>query len=376
MPKRGYASVVLVTGYPSFQARALVSRILREEPSTLVYAVVKGALREEAVAAQETLTPSEAERLVLLDGDAAHMDLGLSGEELRELAGEVDRIHHVAAVTYLGADRKLAEAVNVGGTREILEVAGLFRHLRVLVHHSTAFVSGDRRGVVTEDELQEGQRFRNVIEETRARAEKLVQEARARLPIAVLRPSMVVGDSATGEVERLDGPYLLVLLILSSPADLAIPLPGRGDAPLHLVPVDHVVEVAHLVGRDGASSGRTYHVVDPEPLTAREVFGLVAKTGGRRGPRGFLPANLTRALLHTPGLDRMLKSPRTFLEQLVTDVRYDRSNTERLLSGTGVTCPGFESYVDKLVQHVKARVDDEREKKRPAQEAEVEDPLS
>ncbi len=376
MARRGFASVVLVTGYPTFQARALVERILRDEPSTLVYAVVKGALADEARTAREALSREETNRLVLLDGDAAHMDLGLSGKELREVSGEVDRIHHAAAITYLGADRKLAESVNVGGTREILEVAGLCSGLRVLVHHSTAFVSGDRRGLVREDELAVGQGFRNVIEETRARAEKLVVEARARLPIAVVRPSLVVGDSTSGEIDRLDGPYLLVLLILSSPADLALPLPGRGDVPLHLVPVDHVAAVAHLVGRDGASSGRTYHVVDPEPLTAMEAFGLVARAGGRRGPRAFLPANLTRTLLHTPGLDRLLKSPRTFVEQLVTDVRYDRTNTERLLAGTRIQCPPFDSYVERLVHYVKARVEDEREKKRHDADSDVEDPLS
>ena len=166
---------------------------------------------------------------------------------------------------------------------------------------STAHVCGDRRGVVTEDELQAGQAFRSVVEETKARGEKLVRGAMDRLPIAVMRPATIVGDSITGEVDRFDGPYLLVLLVVTSPPDLALPLPGRGDELLNLVPIDWVARAAVALGRDARSHGRTFHLVDPRPLAARRVFELVARAGGRRGPRGSIPANLAKALLRAPG---------------------------------------------------------------------------
>lgn len=375
MPRAGYDEVVLVTGYPTFGARHLVSRILEDEPRTLVYAVVKGKLATSAEPHLAALTAEQRDRLVLLDGDAAHMDLGLSGAEIRKLVGEVDRIHHAAQVTYLGVDRETAEQVNVGATREILEIAAACKHLRALVHHSTAFVSGDRTGLVREDELSAGQHFRNAVEETKARAEKIVRHAGGRLPIVIVRPTLVVGDSRTGEIDRLDGPYLLVLLILSSPVELAVPLPGRGDAPLHITPIDYVTRATHHLGRDPRAIGKTFHLLDPKPLTAKQVFDLVARAGGKRSPRGFIPANLTRALLHTPGLERFAKSPRAFLDQLVTPVRYDARNTEALLAGSGIQCPPFETYVDQLVGFVRTRVEQERERRRAA-EPEVDDPLS
>jgi thioester reductase-like protein len=353
----------------------MVAEILAHEPRTMIYAVVKDTLSAAAEEHLATLPASARERVVLLEGDAAHMDLGLSGPELRKVAGEVDRIHHMAQVTYLGVDRAAAEQGNVTGTREALEVASACKNLRAFVHHSTAFVSGDRTGLVREDELERGQKFRNVVEETKARAEKLVLLARERLPVVILRPTMVVGDSRSGEVERLDGPYLVVLLLLTSPAELAIPLPTRGEAPLHLVPIDYVTRAARVLGRDPRAVGKTMHLVDPKPLTSRRVFELVALAGGRRTPRGFIPANLTRALLHTPGLERFAKSPRAFLDQLVTPVQFDARNTEELLAGTGIGCPPFESYVDQLVTFVRSRVEERREQQRPA-EQEVEDPLS
>jgi nucleoside-diphosphate-sugar epimerase len=239
------------------------------------------------------------------------------------------------------------------------------------VAHSTAQVSGDREGVVLEAELKAGQRFHNVMEETRARGERMLRAAMDRVPVAVLRPSIVVGDSTTGEIDRMDGPYLLFVLILTAPPDLAIPLPGRGDAPLHLVPVDYVARAACAIGKHPKAPGRTFHLVDPSPLPARRVFELVAEHGGRRSPRGFIPANFARALLRTPGIERFAKSPRGLLETLGTDVTFDARNTGEILRGTDIRCPPIASYIGRLVEYVKLR----QREKRARHEAEVFDPL-
>ena len=366
--------VVLLTGYPSLLSRAVCAEILRTDRRARVCAVVRSKFVEEARAAVDELVAEQRKRVRLVEGDAAAIDLGLSGAEFKSLAREVTRIHHCAQVTYLGVDRKTAEHVNVGGAREAIELAASCEKLECLVYHSTAHVSGDRRGTVLEQELEGGQSFRSVVEETKARAEKVMRGAMGRLPIAVTRPATIVGDSATGEVDRFDGPYLLILLVVTSPPDLALPLPGRGDEPLNLVPIDWVARASVAIGRDPRARGKTFHLVDPQPLTARRVFELVARAGGRRGPRGSIPANLAKALLRAPGLDRIAKSPRAFLETLTTPVTYDARNTDELLASLGVSpCPPLESYVERLVEYVQERVRQRRAEKRT--EAEVEDPL-
>ncbi len=141
--------------------------------------------------------------------------------------------------------------------------------------------------------------------------------------------------------------------MLNSPIDLRMPMPGRGEVPLNLVPIDYVVDAGfHIVG-DSRSLGRTFHIVDPSPLSARRVFELVARSAGRPLPRGFLPANLATALLRTPGLERFAHVPRAFLEQLATEVIYDDRNTRELLAGMDFECPSFESYVDTMVGYVR-----------------------
>lgn len=375
MPKKGYDDVVLVTGFPSFYARRMLETILALEPRTFVYLVVLEKFLGDAAAELELLPPEARQRVAVLEGDAAAMDLGLSGAEFRELAREVTRIHHVAHVSYVGVEPELAEALNVQGAAEIVELGRAAHDLKALVFHSTAMVSGDRTGVVYEDDLDAGQSFRSIIEETRMKGELVARRAMRDVPIAVVRPTTIVGDSGTGATDRFDGPYLLVLLILAAPAEIAIPLPARGDAPLNIVPIDFVVRAAHAIGNDPQAVGRTFHLADPHPLSARRVFDLVARAGGRRSARGYIPANLAKALLRTPGIERFVRSPRAFVEQLASAVRYDTRNADQVLAGTGITCPPFDSYVDQLVAVVQERVRSRRERREEV-EPEVDDPLA
>jgi len=365
------AETVVLTGLPNLLARRIAARVLDSKGTKLI-AIVRTKFREAARAFVDGLPAEARARVTLLDGDAAAMDLGLSGAEFKQVAAEVDIIHHAAQVTYLAVDEKFAEAVNVRVTREALELARAASHLRAFVHHSTAYVSGDRRGRVLEGELDVGQKPRNIVEGTKIRAEKIVRAASRELPVIVIRPTLIVGDSKTGEVDRLDGPYLLVLLMLTAPPDFAIPLPTEGEARLDMVPVDWVAAASVAIGRDPRAIGQTFHLVDPKPLSVREVFEILARAAGRRTPRGHIPANVTRAILRTPGLDRLARSPRAFLDQLATSVQYSSRNTDAILAGTGLEAPAFESYAETMVAHVRSRLLAERRRRA---EAEVEDPL-
>lgn len=372
MPRAGYDGVVLLTGFPSFAARKMCEELVRGPERLLVHCVVRAKAMEEAEGALDVLPLEQRSRVNLIEGDAAAIDFGLSGAELKELTPEIDIIHHMAQISYLGADKKLATAVNVNGARELVEVAAQCKNLKNAVYYSTAQVSGDRTGLVYEDELEKRQSFRNVVEETMARGERHVRAAMKRLPITIVRPTMVVGDSHTGEVDRFDGPYFLILLIVTSPPDFPLPLPGRGDALLNLVPIDYVVRAVKAIGSEPRSVGRTFHIGDPSPLSVKRVFELLASAGGRRGPRGSIPANLTKALLRAPGLDRLASSPRSFVDALATPVTYSFANTTEILADTDIRCPPLESYVDGLVEYVQQRL---REKKAKGRESEIEDPL-
>src|SRR5262249_61233896 len=103
---------------------------------------------------------------------------------------------------------------------------------------------GDRKGTFYEDDLETGQRFRNAYERTKYEAERMVRAAMRQLPITVVRPSIIVGDSKTGEIDKLDGPYYLLVVIATNASGVRLPLLGKSDAPLHRGPIDSVVEPA------------------------------------------------------------------------------------------------------------------------------------
>jgi nucleoside-diphosphate-sugar epimerase len=370
--------VVLLTGFPSaFVARRLLPKILAEEADTRVVCLVPKQQYDAAEGALRGL-PSDRERVELIAGDTADMDFGLAGTRFIELARRIEVVHHCAFATYAGVRRTAAERINIGGTAEVLELCEAGQRGTRLVLWSTASVSGSLHGRVLEGELVRPPSFGNVADETRFRAEQMVRAAMDHVPTTILRPSIIVGDSTTGEIDRMEGPYLLILLMLSSPVDLRVPLPGRGDVPLNLVPVDFVLDAGYAISKDARSLGRTFHLVDENPPTARRVFELIAEATGRPGPVGSLPSQLATALLRTPGLERFSHIPRTFLEQLATEVTYDARNTRELLTGTGIECPKASTYLTVMVDYVRSqqqkRAFDKQQRRRQREEVE-EDPL-
>jgi len=372
-------TTLLLTGFPaSFLARRMLTKVLASEAETQVVCLTPRAQLQAAETELGKLASGQRRRVEVAVGDTGDMDFGISGKRFLELAQRVDLVHHCAFATYAGVRRQIAERANIAGTGEVLELCEASERGCRLVLWSTCSASGKRQGRVGEGELVSPASFSTPVEETRFRAEQMVRQAMERVPTTILRPSTIVGDSRTGEIDRMEGPYLLILLMLSSPVDLRVPLPGRGDVPLNLVPIDYVVDAGYAISKDPRSVGRTFHIVDENPPSARRVFELIAEAAGRPGPVGSLPSQLATALLRTPGLERISHIPRTFLEQLATEVIYDARNTHEVLSATGIECPKAVSYLPVMVDYVrkqqqKRSAAKQREPRRP--EETEEDPL-
>jgi thioester reductase-like protein len=350
---------VFVTGFPGFIARRLVQKIIATDDRTKVYALVEASqlsAAEAAVEAMHHLSTGDLGvdgRMELLTGDVSAMDVGLSGPEFARVTRDTVAVYHLAAVRALEADRRAAEAVNVQGTANVLTLGRSMPHLQRWVHFSSAYVSGDRIGVIMEDELSTGQSFRNTYEATKHQSERLVQDAASSLPVIVVRPAGVVGDSRTGEIDRFDSVYHFGMILAGSPVEMPVPLAGKGHAPMNMAPVDYVVEAIHAIASQPWSLGKTFHVVDPHPLPVRRVYENIAERAGRKLPRYSMPMNLTKALLRIPGLERFASVSHRAIDYLDHMAFYNSRNTARALEGTGITCPPFEAYVENLMQYVR-----------------------
>jgi thioester reductase-like protein len=349
------ARVTLVTGFPNFRATQLINHLLVGDAAH-VWTVVAVSDVPHAERYQAALPGELAARFRWFAGDPTAIDMGLSGEEYRELCRSVTCIQHLAQVTGPTFGKESYEEINVGGMREALELALAAPRLTAVVAHSSVVVSGDRQGRVEESELVAGQRFPGPGPATLARAELMARRRMDRLPIVIVRSGQVVGPSSTGAVDTLEGVYLLILLILNSPQDLSALLPDWGDAPLHVVPADHFVRAADGLSRHRAALGQTLQLTDPRPMTVRMGFNRCLKIRERLAEQGLVlpPASvaLRRDGLLRESLQSILWRPRTFINMTFRKVEYGTQVAQQLLAELGLECPPLDSYFELLVRHV------------------------
>src|SRR3712207_3364464 len=218
---------VLLTGFPGFIGRRLVRTLAAEHPGRPIICLVEERMADAARALAAEIAPS----IEVLPGDIAERRLGLADGDWQRLVSEVTHAYHLAAIYDLAVPIELAQRVNVDGTGNVLELCMAARNFERLAYVSTAYVAGDRTGVVYEHELALGQGFKNHYESTKFQAEVWVRELMHRIPTTILRPAIVVGDSQTGETEKFDGPYYLLRVIARSER-LGRPVPqfGKADA--------------------------------------------------------------------------------------------------------------------------------------------------
>lgn len=338
-------SVYLITGFPGDLAKRAIAKVAASGARGFVLA--SAAVSKDA---QRSIARAKTQ-LEVLSGQVEDMHLGLSGPEYERVCDRITDIFHLVAPSYLTTSRRAQD----DGTRNILELAKECVQLQRFNYLSSCFVSGDRVGVIAEDELDRRQGFRNSIEEAAFASEQQVDRASAALPISIYRPSSLVGDSKTGEIDRFEGPYYLALQWVSSPIMLALPLPGDGTAPLNVVPVDFVAEAIWALSTDPRALGRTFHLVDPNPMSTRRICELMAEKANRRIPGFSLSAKAAEVVLRLPILEKLARPERTALNYLNHLAFYNSRNTLELLEGTGVRCPPLTTYLDTLASYYQLR---------------------
>jgi thioester reductase-like protein len=347
--------VLLMTGFPGFLGSALLPRLLARREATEAVCIVQHrhlALAKARLATIEATQPHSRDRIRLVEGDITVPDLGLSRPD-RAGIKDADEVWHLAAVYDLSVAQPIAHRVNVDGTARVIELCQSLPGLSRLQYVSTCYVSGRYDGTFTEDDLDVGQDFLNHYESTKYEAELLVRAAmQDGLPTTVYRPGIVVGDSRTGETQKFDGPYMYATFLQRQPGPFAfVPLLKDPDTvEASLVPRDFVIEAMDVLSVLDASRGRTYALTDPQPPTIREAVDLIAAHLGKRIVWTPLPLRPVRALLGAvPGLEKALAVPAEALDYLVSPTRYDTAHAQEDLERTGVECPRFASYADRML---------------------------
>jgi short-subunit dehydrogenase len=359
-----------VTGATGFIGRNLVQRLLQREGT--VYALVRAGSRGR-LEEQRTAWGADGARVVPIAGDLSQPGLGISEEDLVTLRGSVDHFFHLAAIYDMEADAESQEVANVEGTRHAVELAGAV-DAGCFHQVSSIAAAGLYRGEWREDMFEEAERLdTHPYFRTKHESERVVRQESSR-PWRVYRPGIVVGDSRTGEIDKVDGPYYFFKLLQNARRVMPswLPLLGIEGGEINIVPVDFVADAIDHIAHQPGLDGQAFSLTDPHPKSAGEVINLFAKQADapqaalrieadvtepatslvRTGLRFFPPAkSVVKRALGEIGI------PAGMLTYVNYPTTFDSSNTRRALEGSGIAVPPLETYADRIWDYWERNLD-------------------
>lgn len=350
----------LLTGATGFLGGQVLARMLKRDELP-VYALVRAGSDEEAndrleAVVRSVLAPDGVARgrAIALRGDVTVPDLGLDAERRAWLAERTDRIVHSAASVSFTLGLEESRAINVDGTRRMLELAELCSSkggLECFTHVSTAYVAGTYEGEFSEDALDLGQGFRNAYERSKFEAERLARERSGEIPLQVVRPSIIVCDSRTGWTSSFNVLYtpLRAFTLGAYPV-----IPARRSSPVDVVPVDYVADsIVALADRPG---GGTYNLTAAgRASSVGEIIDLASSHADRPPPRAVSP-RLYKRLIHPllvrragESQRRALRRSEVFFPYFEMRGRFANSRARRALEPLGIEPPPLRTYFDRLI---------------------------
>ena len=188
---------------------------------------------------------------------------------------------------------------------------------------------------------------------------------------------MVVGDSTTGEMDKIDGPYYFFKPIQRLRQILPPWMPSIGleGGRVNIVPVDFVVgaldHISHQKDRAGLK-GRCFHLVDPVGYRVGDVLDIFSRAA--HAPKmnlfinaalmGFIPKSVKKGLMALAPVRRIknavmkdLGIPDDMLTFINYPTRFDCRETEAALKGSGIACPKLDDYAWKLWDYWERHLD-------------------
>jgi NAD(P)-dependent dehydrogenase (short-subunit alcohol dehydrogenase family) len=358
-----------VTGATGFIGRHLVERLLERERDIHVL-VREGS--EDKLERLRAAAGAKADRIKPVKGDISEPSLGLSDEDKAALEG-VEHFFHLAAIYDMTAsDEERNRRLNVLGTQNAVDLANELgtKHLH---YASSIAVAGEHDGLFTEDDFDVGQKLTHPYHQTKYEAEKLVRQ-QAKVPWRVYRPAIVVGDSRTGEMDKVDGPYYFFKAIQKVRHALPewFPLVGLEVGRTNIVPVDYVAaamdHIAHLDGVDG----QAFHLVNPKMQKVGDVMNTFAGAGHAphmvmrvdKRMTDMLPKGVLSYAMKLPALKDIRRSvladmgvPDEVLDYVALKPTFDARDTKRALDGSGIELPPLDTYAEKLWDYWERNLD-------------------
>ncbi len=359
-----------ITGASGFIGKRLVRKLL-ERDGSVVYFLVR-ALEADAVAQLREYWGADESRAIPVVGDLTQPLLGVSAADKKKLGKKITHFFHLAAIYDLKADAESQQRANVDGTRNTVQFAEAIgtKHFHLF---SSIASAGLFEGLFREDMFEEAENLDHPYFRTKHDSEAIVRRE-CKLPWRIYRPAIVVGDSRTGEMDKIDGPYYFFKLIQKMRKMLPpwMPTIGLEGGRINVVPVDFVVaavdHIAHLKNEDG----KCFHLVDPTPMRVGDLLNTIARAA--HAPEmalrinaalfGFIPRHMRKALMALTPVRRIRHAimkdfglPDDILTFINYPTRFDCRETLRALKGSDIAVPPLDTYAWRLWDYWERHLD-------------------
>lgn len=368
--RRGGIMHYFVTGATGFIGKRLVKKLLGKKENTVYFLVRKQSL--DKVAALLKYWDVSKTRAIAIGGDLRDPLLGVASDDVKRLTKNIQHFFHFAAVYDLNADAEDQIAVNVDGTRHTVAFANAIE-AQCFHHVSSIAAAGLYEGIFREDMFDEAENLDHPYFSTKHKAEKIVRNE-STIPFRVYRPGMVIGDSKTGEADKVDGPYYFFKLIQRVRQLLPpwMPMIGLEGGRLNIVPVDYVVNAMDYLAHLPKLDGQCFHLTDPEPMRVGDVLNTFARAAHAPGMSlrinaallDFIPESIKKGMISLTPVRRIknvilrdLDLPDDIMRFVNYPTRFDNRNATAALNGSGISCPPLESYADKIWDYWERHLD-------------------
>jgi thioester reductase-like protein len=364
------ASHFFITGGTGLVGTYLIPRLLQQFPGSTMTLLVRAEDESEAEAraraiaqriAREYGIPDATNRLEGMLGDVSLDHCGVQGDNLAKIVSTTTHIIHGAATIRFDHPLDEARAINCGGTRRMLAIAQMCvdkGKLERFIYIGSSSVSGQRAGNIYEDELEMGQTFFNTYEHSKNESERIVRDHFSRIPSIVFRPSIIIGDSRTGETTSFNVIYIPLRLLQMG---LLTYVPGAPDTLMDLVPIDWVDDAMAYIMKHPESTGKVFHITAGPKRAAplHEVVGRAIEYFDRytplRNPRTVEYITRTEFERRRSTMrgreDTLMSQLDTLLPYVSINRLFDSKNTDALLAESGITFPRFRNYADRIFEY-------------------------
>ncbi|MEH7331979.1 SDR family oxidoreductase [Neobacillus drentensis] len=333
------------TGFPGFICNQLIREVWKKNKlQGQVFALVLPGMANKAETERKTILSELGlpdTSLTIIEGDITRPELLNNPEELVNLNEKITHVFHLAAIYDLAVPRDIAYKVNVYGTANVNEWVRGLPNVERYTYFSTAFVVGVREGTLYETELIRPAHFKNHYEETKFEAEVLVEGMKKDVPVTIIRPGIVKGHSHTGETIKFDGPYFIMNFLERLKFLPIIPRLGKGEAFVNLVPVDYIIQATAYLSLLEKAAGKTYHLTDPRPYRASELYEIIMQELLNKQPKGSIPLTLGKWFLSIKPLRKYLGVEKEALDYFSWMGNFDNTQAQNDLKDSGIICPDF-----------------------------------